>query len=439
MPLKSVASPSVRETSPDAFITDFPFLNPELYKAGLETATNELADFRVLHENGFTGQGTVVTVMEDYDPWHTGPIEAIKETLAPGAEHTHWDWHDTQLKEWAHDNYKYKDGGLSPGYWGNELKRHAEQLQKVIESSDPSKPLIITSSQGGASEDFLTRNLLDTVYPYGESEQRRFDPATAELFSKVFYNDELINNNDTNAYKVAKMDDIYNRYTSEERKELFDEYSRSIINDPEFKEGQYALYDVMAKAAQEKPNVLFVQAEGNPSRMNTFPIDLPELPNVISVGSAADINDKFYNDSGHEVTVAESELFYPHDGRFSLTGDSVDVMGFDGSEEYAGMDADGTSFTAPMAASAAALVFQANPTLTAEKSKALLQLTAFDDPNISFEREGAGRLNPLGAVNAARLMYNDGLSLEEAAQVAKTWDENHQIATLPLGAILPAA
>jgi serine protease AprX len=67
----------------------------------------------------------------------------------------------------------------------------------------------------------------------------------------------------------------------------------------------------------------------------------------------------------------------------------------------------GTSMAAPVVSGTVALMLEANPKLTPNLIKAILQYTAEADPNYSPLREGAGFLNSLGAVRLAKF-YADG-------------------------------
>ena len=62
----------------------------------------------------------------------------------------------------------------------------------------------------------------------------------------------------------------------------------------------------------------------------------------------------------------------------------------------------GTSQAAPIVTGAVALMLQANPALSPNEVKAILQYTAKDHPGYGELVEGAGSLNTLGAVNLAR-------------------------------------
>ena len=64
----------------------------------------------------------------------------------------------------------------------------------------------------------------------------------------------------------------------------------------------------------------------------------------------------------------------------------------------------GTSMAAPLVAGAAALMFEANPTLTPNLIKTLLMYTAQQLPNYNMYEQGAGELNIDGATRLAKLV-----------------------------------
>jgi subtilisin family serine protease len=74
----------------------------------------------------------------------------------------------------------------------------------------------------------------------------------------------------------------------------------------------------------------------------------------------------------------------------------------------------GTSMAAPMAAGAAALVFEANPGLAANTVKMVLQFTARQLPNIDMLTQGAGALN----VNGALIMAS---AINPNATAGRSW------------------
>jgi serine protease AprX len=67
----------------------------------------------------------------------------------------------------------------------------------------------------------------------------------------------------------------------------------------------------------------------------------------------------------------------------------------------------GTSMSAPAVAGAAALVLQANPTLTAHTVKAILQFTSQRMSSFDVMTQGAGQINVAGAVRLAKMIYAD--------------------------------
>src|SRR5205823_5215804 len=67
----------------------------------------------------------------------------------------------------------------------------------------------------------------------------------------------------------------------------------------------------------------------------------------------------------------------------------------------------GTSMAAPVVAGAAALLLQANPSLTPNMCKALLMYTAQPLAGFNTLEQGAGELNVDGAVRLAKLVRND--------------------------------
>src|SRR3954468_17695608 len=75
-----------------------------------------------------------------------------------------------------------------------------------------------------------------------------------------------------------------------------------------------------------------------------------------------------------------------------------------GSKSYLALS--GTSMAAPVVTGTVALMLQANPNLTPNLIKALLQYTAQEYPGYNALRQGAGFLNTLGAVRLAKFYAN---------------------------------
>jgi serine protease AprX len=74
----------------------------------------------------------------------------------------------------------------------------------------------------------------------------------------------------------------------------------------------------------------------------------------------------------------------------------------------------GTSMAAPVAAGAAALLFSANPALTANAAKGVLQFTAQRMKSLDIMTQGTGQVNVAGAVRLAKLIV-------PSATVGKRW------------------
>jgi serine protease AprX len=88
-----------------------------------------------------------------------------------------------------------------------------------------------------------------------------------------------------------------------------------------------------------------------------------------------------------------------------------------GSKAYLSLS--GTSMAAPVVAGTVALMLQANPKLTPNLIKALLQYTAQQYPGYNALRQGAGFLNTLGAVRLAKFYFNPRAGDRMPAQ--KVW------------------
>src|SRR5882672_31511 len=108
-----------------------------------------------------------------------------------------------------------------------------------------------------------------------------------------------------------------------------------------------------------------------------------------------------------------------------------------GSKPYLALS--GTSMAAPVVSGTVALMLQANPNLTPNLVKALLQYTAQPYPGYSVLRQGAGFLNTLGAVRLAKYYLNPQEG--ERVPTQKVWSRqiiwgNHRLTN---GFIKPTA
>jgi subtilisin family serine protease len=112
-------------------------------------------------------------------------------------------------------------------------------------------------------------------------------------------------------------------------------------------------------------------------------IDFAAKPDLVAPGS------------GTVSLAAQGSTFYATKTSSLVTG--VFGLGF---KPYLALS--GTSMAAPVVSGTVALMFQANPNLTPNMVKAILQYTAQPYPGYSPLRQGAGFLNSLGAVRLAK-------------------------------------
>ena len=115
-------------------------------------------------------------------------------------------------------------------------------------------------------------------------------------------------------------------------------------------------------------------------------IDFDSKPDLVAPGT------------GTISLATPGSTFYATKSAFLLTGRPM------GSKPYLSLS--GTSMAAPVVSGTVALMLQANPNLTPNLIKAILQYTAQSYPGYTPLRQGAGFLNTLGAVRLAKFYLN---------------------------------
>jgi serine protease AprX len=108
-------------------------------------------------------------------------------------------------------------------------------------------------------------------------------------------------------------------------------------------------------------------------------------------------------------------LFYLEKAQYLLTGKILL-----GSKPYLALS--GTSMAAPVVSGTVALMLQANPNLTPNLIKALLQYTAQEYSGYNALRQGAGFLNTLGAVRLAKFYKNPQVG--ERMPIQSVWSRH---------------
>jgi serine protease AprX len=148
-------------------------------------------------------------------------------------------------------------------------------------------------------------------------------------------------------------------------------------------------------------------------------IDFDSKPDLVAPGT------------GTISLATPGSTFYQQKGQFLLTGRPL------GSKPYLSLS--GTSMAAPVVAGTVALMLQANPNLTPNLIKAILQYTAQSYPGYSPLRQGAGFLNTLGAVRLAQFYVNprpgDRMPIQSVWSRQILWG-NHRLSG---GVLKPAA
>jgi hypothetical protein len=141
-------------------------------------------------------------------------------------------------------------------------------------------------------------------------------------------------------------------------------------------------------------------------------IDFAAKPDLVAPGT------------GTVSLAAPGSTFYETKSSF-LIGGKIGQVGY---RPY--LTLSGTSMAAPVVSGTVALMLQANPTLTPNLVKAILQYTAQPYPGYDALRQGAGFLNSLGAVRLAR--FYAGNTVGSKLPVQSVWSQqliwgNHRI------------
>ena len=132
-------------------------------------------------------------------------------------------------------------------------------------------------------------------------------------------------------------------------------------------------------------------------------IDFGAKPDLVAPGT------------GTVSLAAFGSTFYATKSAF-LVGGKIGQLGF---KPY--LTLSGTSMAAPVVSGTVALMLQANPKLTPNLVKAILQYTAQPYPGYNALRQGAGFLNSLGAVRLAKFYANN--SVGSRMPVQSVWSQ----------------
>ena len=141
-------------------------------------------------------------------------------------------------------------------------------------------------------------------------------------------------------------------------------------------------------------------------------IDFDAKPDLVAPGT------------GTVSLAVPGSTFYTTKAAYLLNGKGVSLA----TKPYLSLS--GTSMAAPVVAGSVALMLQANPNLTPNLIKAILQYTAQEYPGYKALRQGAGFLNTLGAVRLAKFYANNKTGARIPVQ--KVWSKqvlwgNHRL------------
>jgi serine protease AprX len=200
--------------------------------------------------------------------------------------------------------------------------------------------------------------------------------------------------------------------------------------------GKNALGQLQWGGINAPANAPWVLTVGASSTMGTLTRNDDEMASFSSSGPTAhDFDakpDLVAPGTGTISLAVPGSTFYATKALYLLTG-KLPL----GSKPYLALS--GTSMAAPVVSGTVALMLQANPNLTPNLVKALLQYTAQPYPGYSVLRQGAGFLNTLGAVRLAKYYLNPQEG--ERVPTQKVWSRqiiwgNHRLTN---GFIKPTA
>jgi len=200
--------------------------------------------------------------------------------------------------------------------------------------------------------------------------------------------------------------------------------------------GKNALGQLQWGGINAPANAPWVLTVGASSTMGTLTRNDDEMASFSSSGPTAhDFDakpDLVAPGTGTISLAVPGSTFYATKALYLLTG-KLPL----GSKPYLALS--GTSMAAPVVSGTVALMLQANPNLTPNLVKALLQYTAQSYPGYSVLRQGAGFLNTLGAVRLAKYYLNPQEG--ERVPTQKVWSRqiiwgNHRLTN---GFIKPTA
>jgi hypothetical protein len=326
------------------------------------------------HGNPLDGTGVTILTYDDGSS-HQVSVQQVINDIAPRAS-THLAVFGDSKENFfrspkpSETFEEYQTAALAYGF-----DSATEELGKAVEKHDPD----IVNFSGGTSRIILGQQMLEDALVY------EFDDDDDNPLLRTLRNDQL---------------------SQDDRLKLAIEYVDTLMDSsPEVLKARQEWVDFTKDAALDK-NAFLVFAAGNSgqdaARLNAtrgegFNI-FAESPYVFSVAASHPNNTPDLSDD----SIAASSS--PGSGEFAPTvaapGQSVLVsQGLTQVAQNGNGVTSGTSYSAPQVTGTLALMRQEDPNLSFEDAKAILTGTAVDTP-APFEKEGAGMLDPVAALDA---------------------------------------